>query len=735
MYKKIIALSLGITLAVSSFPLAVFAEDVQGDGSVASVADSQDDEQPVGEDAVDVDVAECDFADPDSFAESGICGDNATWSYDDTEGCLTISGSGDIYDYQNPDEDGSFIAPWFDLCDCILSIVIDDGITYIGDYAFSYLSDVTKVSVASSVKNIGDYSFAYCEDLYDLIFLSGSRLESIGRGAFGFCSSLDAFPFDKTAVLSSIGDAAFYKTSVESVMLVKSLTYLGTGAFAECTSLKRVSFEDDTELAVIGESAFQETSIRTIIIPSSVVSLGDKAFYACDNLSRVFFEDNCKITTLGESTFEGCAELRAVDLKGCTELTVIEDKAFCECIDLEAVVFPDSLTSIGKLVFRECGSLKKIVIPASVTSIGRQGFYIDDYKEIYCYAEANNISWNIDSEYEDFVIHVLSDQVDAYLDRVDPSLEITIIGDLVDIDSGIVLAGHSLSLDGFVGVNFYMELDSQIADSDEAYMLFTLPGTDNTQKVSVSDAKIDITAIPGKTLYIFSCKTAAKQMTDQIKAQVYLADNVPAGNEYTYSVVEYANYIVDHRDSYDEKVFAVVAGMLAYGGFSQLYFKYNTGHLAYDSMVSFDGYLDGILDVDANKISRIVSAADTEVDGNIVFKSVNLELESEMTMNFYFENVPDGTVFKLNGKELPSVKNASGLIVVTISGIPAHLIGSDYTVTLWSGDTELGSVTYSPMNYCYNVLSRETTETRTADLKNLIKAIYLYYKTADYYNS
>ena len=137
MYKKIIALSLGITLAVSSFPLAVFAEDVQGDGSVASVADSQDDEQPVGEDAVDVDVAECDFADPDSFAESGICGDNASWSYDDTEGCLTISGSGDIYDYQNPDEDGSFIAPWFDLCDCILSIVIDDGITYIGDYAFT----------------------------------------------------------------------------------------------------------------------------------------------------------------------------------------------------------------------------------------------------------------------------------------------------------------------------------------------------------------------------------------------------------------------------------------------------------------------------------------------------------------------------------------------------------------------------------------------------------------------
>ena len=702
MNRKIIALSLGIFMAVSSFPFAVFAEE-----------------------------------EPASFVLSGSCGDNAFWGIDDVDGehTLYIYGSGDMYDYGDPFEENTVVAPWLDTEYYISSVVIEDGITSTGEFTFSGLDYFDNLTVASSVVRIAPYSFSGCEDLEVVTFGSDSKLELIEEGAFGDCISLEKFPFDKTTELSIIGDLSFCFADFRSVKIPKKVSYIGENAFKQCDLLESVSFESDNVLASIGDGAFEETQIRSITIPSGVAFLGPAAFKYCDCLTQVMFEDNSKITTLGEGTFEGCESLRSIDLKGCSNLTVIEDNAFSECIDLESVILPDCLTTIGDKVFRDCSSLETIVIPASVTSFGNQKSYVDTYMEIYCYAKADDISWDIGSEEGTFVIHVLSTEVDAYKARIGDDSDTTVIGDLVDIDSGIVLAGHSLSLDGFIGVNFYMELDSSIADSDDAYMLFTLPGNGNTQKVNVSDAKKDTTAIPGKTFYIFSCKVAAKQMTDQIKAQVYLTDNVPAGNEYTYSVVEYANYIVDHRDSYDQKVFAVVAGMLAYGGFSQLYFKYNTGHLAYDSMVSFDGYLDGILDVDANKISRIVSAADTEVDGNIVFKSVNLELESEMTMNFYFENVPDGTVFKLNGKELPSVKNASGLIVVTISGIPAHLIGSGYTVTLWSGDTELGSVTYSPMNYCYNVLSRETTETRTADLKNLIKAIYLYYKTADYYNS
>ena len=101
------------------------------------------------------------------------------------------------------------------------------------------------------------------------------------------------------------------------------------------------------------------------------------------------------------------------------------------------------------------------------------------------------------------------------------------------------LAGHSLSLTGNIGVNFYMELDDAVAADENAYMHFTLPNS-NTQDVKIGQASTR--NISGKTYYVFQCEVAAKEMTDTITAQMFSGDK--SGEVYEYTVKEYADYIL-----------------------------------------------------------------------------------------------------------------------------------------------------------------------------------------------
>ena len=130
---------------------------------------------------------------------------------------------------------------------------------------------------------------------------------------------------------------------------------------------------------------------------------------------------------------------------------------------------------------------------------------------------------------------------------------------------GAKLAGYSLSLNGNIGVNFYMELSEAIASNENAYMEFTLPNTAEKTKVYVTGTHEDgatatTSTVGGKTYYVFSCEVAAKEMTDEIQAQMIVGEN--EGTVYTYTVKDYADYILSHTETYGEKVVALVKAML-----------------------------------------------------------------------------------------------------------------------------------------------------------------------------
>ena len=163
----------------------------------------------------------------------------------------------------------------------------------------------------------------------------------------------------------------------------------------------------------------------------------------------------------------------------------------------------------------------------------------------------------------------------------DESVFVSAEFDFSDTADGM-LVGHSLSLKGNIGVNFYMDLDESVADSDTAYMYFTIPGDTVTYQTVYVNEQPDASLphaekvnVGDKTYYVFPCSVAAKEMTSTITAQIINGDN--QGNKYYYSVKHYADYLIEHADSDgtdEEKAWAkavpLVEEMLQYGNYASV---------------------------------------------------------------------------------------------------------------------------------------------------------------------
>ena len=131
---------------------------------------------------------------------SGTTGD-VNWSFDDATGTLTISGTGAMQDWGSGNN-----VPWYDFCSSIKTIVIENGVTSIGDYAFNYCPSVTSVDIPDSVTSIGNCAFIYCTSLTSVNI--PDSVESIGEGAFYGCSALTSVTIGKS--IGSIGVNAFH---------------------------------------------------------------------------------------------------------------------------------------------------------------------------------------------------------------------------------------------------------------------------------------------------------------------------------------------------------------------------------------------------------------------------------------------------------------------------------------------------------------------------------------------
>jgi hypothetical protein len=353
--------------------------------------------------------------------KTGKCGDNVTYLLDTSTGVLTINGTGKMTDYSTNSpfyfnssvktviiESGvTSIGDWaFYGCTSLTSVTIPDNITSIGVYAFSYCTSLTNVTIPGSVTNIDDRAFYYCENLTSITI--PDSVTSIGTNAFyntnyyndesnwvngvlylsdclininnDFNLTTDYTIIDGTRIIA--GYAFNDCTSLKSVIIPDSVTSIGSGAFSGCTGLKRV--EIPNSVTSIGHWAFDDcASLIDITIPNSVTDVGERAFYRCTNLTTVTIGNS--VTSIGRYAFEKCTSLVTIEVsKNNKDYASFDGVLFCKnktkLIKYPAgktdrtYEIPDSVTYIGIGTFEDCLNLASITIPNSVISIGVYAF-------------------------------------------------------------------------------------------------------------------------------------------------------------------------------------------------------------------------------------------------------------------------------------------------------------------------------------------------------------------------
>ena len=183
------------------------------------------------------------------------------------------------------------------------TFVIPDGVTTIGDSAFSCAKYLKNVVIPNSVKRIENDAFAYCKNITTLVI--PESVTKIGDAAFSGCTSLKTISVPNS--VNDIGDRVFAScTALESVSLPESIANITENMFSGCTMLTDITIPNGVKC--IGNSAFKNCShIEHIVIPSGVTGIGENAFLGCKALKNIVLPSN--LESIGARGFQSCSQL------------------------------------------------------------------------------------------------------------------------------------------------------------------------------------------------------------------------------------------------------------------------------------------------------------------------------------------------------------------------------------------------------------------------------------------
>ncbi|MBD5157841.1 MAG: leucine-rich repeat protein [Butyrivibrio sp.] len=251
-------------------------------------------------------------------------------------------------------------------------IVGDDDMAYISGYN----GKMTEVEIPSSVDGYKVIGTAYWPDMMGAgIFGENDLIESIiipegvkyiGSYSFYSCKSLRTIAIPDSVI--EIGYGAFSNcSSLNNVEIPEDIVEIGMNTFSDCSSLKNIKIPNG--VVRIGWMAFSGcTSLKDVEIPNSVISMDNCVFYGCISLENIKLSE--KMTEVPYGLTEGCTSLRNVEIP--YGVVKIASSAFSG-VALESVSISDSVTEIGAFAF--CHSkIKSIRIPKNVSIIGEKAF-------------------------------------------------------------------------------------------------------------------------------------------------------------------------------------------------------------------------------------------------------------------------------------------------------------------------------------------------------------------------
>ncbi|MBR2822851.1 MAG: leucine-rich repeat protein [Clostridia bacterium] len=401
------------------------------DGAIISVEDYSNIITAIGSGTCTITVTTVDGEYTDSITVivlpiSGNCGENLTWSKSGTS--LTISGTGAMYDYDNNG------GPWGQE---ITSLILEDGITYIGAKAF-YYSQVNTIEWPSTLKTIGRLAFHGCMHLETLNNLP-EGLEALEIDAFSNCTNLSSVIFPSS--LQTIGGDAFQFTSLQTVSIPSSVRSIGYNPFC-CTTIQSIQVQNSDYFKTVDgvlytkdgktlvaypcederNSYFVEPGTETIqanafygqkylinlVFPWGVNTISRYACYGINSLQSVTIPGT--VTAIGNNALVSCPNLTISCTEGSaaqeyavansipftlidsplinpdfvlpTGTSVIEEEAFMG-IAAKRIKLPEGVTEIRANAFANCPNLKQIYIPEGCERIATTAFSGVSYLIIY----------------------------------------------------------------------------------------------------------------------------------------------------------------------------------------------------------------------------------------------------------------------------------------------------------------------------------------------------------------
>ena len=207
---------------------------------------------------------------------------------------------------------------------------------------------VTKLIIPDGVTSIGNWAFSGCTSLTSIVI--PSSVTSIGKRAFYDCTSLEEICFNATAMNDlSLNDYVFLNAGKSgkgiTVTIGSNVTKIPSNLFNPY------------------DSSSYEPKITSVIFEEGSVceSIGECAFYNCAGLTSIEIPNS--VTTIDTSAFNGCTGLTSIEIPN--SVTTIGSYTFSNCISLTNVTIGDSVTSIGKCAFLECISLEEICFNAT----------------------------------------------------------------------------------------------------------------------------------------------------------------------------------------------------------------------------------------------------------------------------------------------------------------------------------------------------------------------------------
>ena len=276
---------------------------------------------------------------------------------------------------------------------------------------------------------------------------------------------------------------------------------------------------------------------------------------------------------------------------------------------------------------------------------------------------------------------------------------------------------YSLTLNGDIGLNFYLDLTGEEAEKAAVYFTWMKNGTERTASVKMKATDPDA---PG---YRASCYVSASEMRTKITAT--LVFNTEEGGQIMetaeYSVAQYVDVILTSDDFANkfveehgndgpqrlEKLRTLVRKMLAYGDHARAYFDTSAAPVA---------------PAPEEEIPESACTV-TELPTGVTFEGATLSLKSQTTLSLYFNSETD-LQLTCDGQTAETSHDGTEY-VIRIRNIPAAKLDQRFTVTV----NGTGTVTYSPLTYCWKAQQASADQ----KLVNTVRALYSYWDAAEKY--